>query len=149
MSQWTHVNGIVRIEKHIFEPGVHDKVGIDIQNAFYPPIEGSEGPLLVNVIKGEEYGSSNCGPNHTFITTDWRWILTVTGCLRDYGRYIKDHHAIVKWFNRGFKELSVREAIVQIHIDYKGKYVYRDRYNERTGRSILELIHVDEREGKV
>jgi hypothetical protein len=139
MSQWTHVNGIIRCEKHVFTPEAHDKVGIDIGNCFYPPPEGgSEGPLDVHVTRGEKCGSSNCGPNHTFVDTDWRWIVTVTGDLRDYGRYKKDLNDLVKWFNKSFNELWIREAIVCITVEYDHKYIYGDY--TRGDKTTLKLL---------
>ena len=129
MSQWTHVNALVRIEGVDFSGG--DRPPLDfkkiLEEHFKQPPEGSEGPLHINIFPTDESGSRSV-PAGGWEVSSYRWGVAVTGDLRDYGEYKRHVTAIVDWFNYAFKGLMIREAIVKISVEGKPTYIYVDKH---------------------
>ena len=123
MSQWTHVSGAIRIDHSWFkkprEMGLlYRKV---IQKAFKNIPEGSEGPLQVNILPTDEAGSCNIGKGGEFVTTSYRWVVTITGDLRDYTNVLD----IYEWIDNSVKNLDVRQGIVIIEHERQKIIIWR------------------------
>jgi hypothetical protein len=116
MSCWTHVNGIIRVSdvESLWDGKDALNYFLKVRDSFNDIPAGSEGPLVVRVLNDGERGSSNTGPNGSWVVTSYDWIVTITGNLRDYGRYKKDIVCIVKWLNKSVKSLCITDGIVTI-----------------------------------
>jgi len=128
MSQWTHVNGCIRIDGI---PNIEDNVDIKsireilgITCRYNSPDKrwkecnvpcGSEGSIQYKIISA----------GHGLVL----WTVAVWGDLRDFGS--KDVKKIRKWFKKITEEsgLSIRSAILEIRIEY-GKTIVL-RYKEK------------------
>ena len=128
MSQWTHVNGCIRIDGI---PNIEDNVDIKsireilgITCRYNSPDKrwkecnvpcGSEGSIQYKIIPA----------GHGLVL----WTVAVWGDLRDFGS--KDVKKIRKWFKKITEEsgLSIRSAILEIRIEY-GKTIVL-RYKEK------------------
>lgn len=103
MSQWTHVNCILRIDC-ILETLNKKKIlrGID-------PPEGSEGPLHVTLW-------TNPISNHLAAHT-----LAIFGDLRDYD----DKQEILECLTKICEKRIIRSGVCEIQIEYVGTYLYQ------------------------
>jgi len=128
MSQWTHVNGCIRIDGI---PNIEDNVDIKsireilgITCRYNSPDKrwkecnvpcGSEGSIQYKIIPA--------GDGLVL------WTVAIWGDLRDFGS--KDVKKIRKWFKKITEEsgLSIRSAILEIRIEY-GKTIVL-RYKEK------------------
>ena len=128
MSQWTHVNGCIRIDGI---PNIEDNVDIKsireilgITCRYNSPDKrwkecnvpcGSEGSIQYQIIPA--------GDGLVL------WTVAIWGDLRDFGS--KDVKKIRKWFKKITEEsgLSIRSAILEIRIEY-GKTIVL-RYKEK------------------
>jgi hypothetical protein len=128
MSQWTHVNGCIRIDGI---PNIEDNVDIKsireilgITCRYNSPDKrwkecnvpcGSEASIQYKIISA----------GHGLVL----WTVAVWGDLRDFGS--KDVKKIRKWFKKITEEsgLSIRSAILEIRIEY-GKTIVL-RYKEK------------------
>jgi len=128
MSQWTHINGCIRIdgipciEDNVDIESVREKLGVTCR--YNSPHKrwkecnvpcGSEGSIQYKIISA----------GHGLVL----WTVAVWGDLRDFGS--KDVKKIRKWFKKITEEsgLSIRSAILEIRIEY-GKTIVL-RYKEK------------------
>jgi hypothetical protein len=128
MSQWTHVNGCIRIdgipsiEDNVDIESIREKLGITCR--YNSPDKrwkecnvpcGSEGSIQYKIISA----------GHGLVL----WTVAVWGDLRDFGS--KDVKKIRNWFKKITEEsgLSIRSAILEIRIEY-GKTIVL-RYKEK------------------
>jgi len=120
MSQWTHINGSIRVDcvrglqpipnfKELFKTcdWADDE---DIWDACNVP-KGSEGSVKVNIWENPE-------ENHVAAYT-----VQVFGDLRDFGT--PDYPEVKKWFediclNKG---LEIRNAVLEVDIEYGNTYI--------------------------
>ncbi|MCP3681274.1 MAG: hypothetical protein GY861_01160 [bacterium] len=120
MSQWTHVNGSIRIDalriigmpqpnlKELFKTASFEDDSAVWDNCNVPI--GSEGSIAVSIWEN---------PSDSAVTA---YTVGIFGDLRDY----EDEEEIVKWFtdiieNKG---LMIRDAIISIKIEYKDNTAY-------------------------
>jgi len=130
MSQWTHVNGSIRLEGMIpfTQPASKEIVIAEIKEHFGSMAlwedseeawdkctvpKGSEGSLQYFINCTGESGSSNTGPKGEFETADYRWVVTIIGDLRRYD----SAEEIIEWVKKSTKDLWVREAVIRISIE--------------------------------
>lgn len=121
MSQWTHIAGIIRIDAI---PGFTSLTTTEIQRRLENNLpQGSEGPAKYKIeLTGDLYSIT--------------WIaIFIWADLRDY----KDHQAIFKWIQGICDGLLIRSCCVKIEIEFKGKYIITEKYNDPE----IQLVMLD------
>lgn len=118
MSQWTHVNGIVRIDAirplmPLFNP----------MDGTLPTPSGSEGELNVSVWENPE-------PSHMAAFT-----VQVFGDLRDYD----DHKEVLEYFESITNGKMVRSGLLEITVEWDKTYIYR-HHTDNDGNGRWELL---------
>lgn len=125
MSQWTHVNGSIRVDGI---PGMMQKPNLGIiktwedgnfDDATVPC--GSEGSLQYRIY---EVGNGLVWLN-----------IQIWGDLRDYDNTPE----IIKWINKSFKGYIIRSGIIEIDIEFKEKVLLQARYDEEKNDYIWDV----------
>jgi len=129
MSQWTHVNGSIRIDGI---PGIDDKVDIKsireilgVTCRWNSPDKrwkdcnvprGSEGSIQYQIIPA----------GGGFVL----WTVAIWGDLRDFGK--EDVKKIRKWFKKVTEQsgLDIRSAILEVNVEYGKTTILRYKEKE-------------------
>lgn len=114
MSQWTHVNGIIRIDA-IRTIGFGNKPNIGIPSQFDDDHQSRDIPTGS---EGSLYAELWISPNNSSLAT---YTVSIFGDLRDYN-YVED---IVKYLNQITHKQMVRSGVCEIHIERGFTYVYQ------------------------
>ena len=101
MSTWTHVVGAFRVDGIPSMPGCFKKPQLHIRAP-----EGSEGPL--------DYDMKVYGTGLTWLR------VMVWGDLRDFD----DEQEIVNWLDKVCAGCMLRDGIVTIGVEGKGRFIY-------------------------
>jgi len=126
MSQWTHVAGLIRVDRLHFLGGdiVGDlvmRLGVPVQygssqrewNAVYEvaiiPI-GSEGSIQYRIQQTGDKSSASWG------------VVYIWGDLRDY----EDVSEIYEWLKRACDGLWIRSCCVKVDVEYQASYLISD-----------------------
>jgi len=134
MSQWTHVNGSIRID-HLKVMSDYTDLNSRFKTCGFTDGEiewkecnvpcGSEGSIQVNIWE-------NPNDHHLAAYTVNFW-----GDLRDYD----DEKEIVDWFTKIIKSHMIRDAVMTIGIEYQSYSVYVSQYDEKTNENNVVCIH--------
>ena len=129
MSQWTHVTGSIRFDTAHFFPEYDTEPKKEISKAFRKDIPvGSEGAIEFKVFqtgKQEEWGGD----------AEWGSIVFFAD-LRDYG----DENSIYEWIVKSCQSLGknwVRSMAIIIEVEYRGKFLVYDKYDDNYKSQIL------------
>lgn len=114
MSQWTHVAGIFRIDALIISEEVQKETieeikGLIVNGDDTPLPCGSEGSLKYEVIPNPSLNSLSA------------FTVPVWGDLRDYD----GAEEIKSWFESVCRNLWIRQAIIEIHVEGRDPVVHR------------------------
>lgn len=107
MSQWTHVNAIIRYDSMVGWPELPNFL-YDLDNNTDHLPEGSEGPLHINIWTNPHRTSA---AQHT---------VSIWGDLRGYG----DGAKIFSYFNRITNNQMIRAGLLEIDVEGEKTLVY-------------------------
>jgi len=134
MSQWTHVNGSIRID-HLKVMSDYTDLNSKFKTCGFTDDEiewkecnvpcGSEGSIQVNIWENPE-------DHHLAAYTVNFW-----GDLRDYD----NEQELVDWFTKIIKSHMIRDAVMSIRIEYQSYSVYVSQYDEKTNENNVVCIH--------
>lgn len=125
MSQWTHVASCFRIDSfgEISDEQIYNVFGKfvsddDWDDAEENPSEylpcGSEGSLNISIWHNPS--------KHSIASTT----VMAFGDLRDYN----DVEALEEWFNKVCSGFMIRQAVMEIDVEFKGKYTLNYKEKE-------------------
>jgi hypothetical protein len=153
MSQWTHVNGSIRIDSLRIVgapmPGLPMTVS-DIEERLGRVVRfddsewettvpcGSEGSLEYTV-------TENPDKHHLAAFT-----VNIWGDLRDYGS--GDVHEIEEWLNKVVKDWMIRDLVVNVDVEFSGeRIIFVNSHDKSTNGSvkIKKIVIKEDEDAKV